>query len=388
MSDITEADLLRLIEDKVSESKTIDYKRDRIGSSDSGKKEFLYDISSFANASGGHLILGVEEKGGLPTKLVGLRNVDLDQEMGRLQEMMRDGIRPQILGLAMAPVQLASGGAVLVIRIPKSWNPPHQVVYQKSFRFYGRGVNGKYLLDVDELRGIFGLSGSISDKIKRFRAERVAKVIADEIPIALEPGAREIFHAIPLTAIGEGGKIDLNAVLADRARFIQLMVRGGSMRHNLDGLFAYSPSGERADAYAQLYRNGIVEIVWYLERRESTRRGGDLIIPSEAFEEELIAAWNNMKRLYGTLDVMAPVVLMLSFVGIKGWYMGVMPEVGFGRHSTGFDRDPLLIPEVMVENFELPAATDLRPILDATWNAEGWVGSIYFDDDGKWVGHR
>jgi hypothetical protein len=58
------------------------------------------------------------------------------------------------------------------------------------------------------------------------------------------------------------------------------------------------------------------------------------------------------------------------------------------RNKTGFDRDPLLIPEVMAENLELPAATNLRPILDATWNAEGWAGSIYFDEDGKWVGHR
>ncbi|GAB4507414.1 MAG: hypothetical protein Tsb0026_02750 [Sulfuricaulis sp.] len=386
LSEITETDLLGLIEDKVSENKTIDYKRDRIGNSDSEKKEFLYDISSFANASGGHLILGAEEEDGLPTRFVGLGNINIDQEMGRLQEIIRDGIRPQILGLAMVPVELTSGGKVLVIRVPKSWNPPHQVVYQKSFRFYGRGVNGKYLLDVDELRRIFGLSDSISDKIKQFRVERLAKIVADETPIALHPGAREIFHAIPLTAIGEGGKVDLNAVLADRARLIQLMDRGGSMRHNLDGLLAYSTSGERADAYAQLYRNGIVEIVWYLEQRESTRRLGDLIIPSEAFEKELIAAWNNTKHLYGALNVMAPVVLMLSFVGIKGWHMGVVPEAGF--RQTGFDRDPLLIPEIIVENLELPAATDLRPILDATWNAEGWAGSIYFDNDGKWVGHR
>ncbi len=387
LSKLTEFHLFKLIEEKISENKTIEYKRDRIGSSDSDKKEFLYDVASFANTSGGHLILGVEEKGGLPTKLVGVGDVDADKEMGRLQEIIRDGIRPQLLGLVIAPVKLATGSVVLVIRIPKSWNPPHQVVYQKSFRFYGRGINGKYLLDVDELRRIFSLSDNISDKIKQFRSERIAKIVADETPIALHPGSREIFHAIPLTAIGEGTKIDLNFVLADPAKMIQLMARGGSMRHNLDGLLAYSSSHERADAYVQLYRSGIVEIVWHLEERES-RHDGNLIIPSEDFEKELIAAWNNTKNLYSSLNIMAPVVLMLSFVGIKGWRMGVSPEVGFGRHIAKFDRDPLLIPETIVETLELPAATDLKPILDATWNAEGWPGSIYFDDDDKWVGRR
>jgi len=39
----------------------LDYKRDVPGESDQDKKEFLADISSFANATGGDLIYGVDE---------------------------------------------------------------------------------------------------------------------------------------------------------------------------------------------------------------------------------------------------------------------------------------------------------------------------------------
>src|SRR5258708_6270487 len=98
LRDITEADLAALIANQVAEGKTIDYKRDRIGASDGEKKEFLYHVSSFANAAGGHLILGLDEVQGLPTALLGITDINPDQELIRLDQLARDGIRPAITG--------------------------------------------------------------------------------------------------------------------------------------------------------------------------------------------------------------------------------------------------------------------------------------------------
>ncbi len=47
---ITEDDLHALIENSISEGKTIEYKQELPNNSDSAKKEFLADVSSFANA--------------------------------------------------------------------------------------------------------------------------------------------------------------------------------------------------------------------------------------------------------------------------------------------------------------------------------------------------
>ncbi|MCD6594362.1 ATP-binding protein, partial [bacterium] len=58
---ISEEDLQALIDNSVLEGKTIEYKQSLPGNSDSDKKEFLADISSFANASGGDLIYGILE---------------------------------------------------------------------------------------------------------------------------------------------------------------------------------------------------------------------------------------------------------------------------------------------------------------------------------------
>ena len=106
VAEITEQDLLALIHNKDAEGKTLDYKRDAVGAGGSDKKEFLYDASSFANTRRGHLIFGMEEAAGEPTNLVGLVNVDPDREVLRLEQMLRDGIRPPLSGVETVPVKL------------------------------------------------------------------------------------------------------------------------------------------------------------------------------------------------------------------------------------------------------------------------------------------
>ena len=56
--EISEADLQALIDTGTPEGIAIEYKRDSYGGSDADKKELLKDMSSFANTSGGHILIG------------------------------------------------------------------------------------------------------------------------------------------------------------------------------------------------------------------------------------------------------------------------------------------------------------------------------------------
>ena len=170
--DLDEAHLARLVADGEAESKTIDFKRDLVGQSDGDKKEFLYDVSSFANTIGGDLVFGMDERQGVATELVGLDGLNADIEIQRLLQIARDGIRPPIAGLNARAIQLANGRTALVVRIPRSWNPPHQVTYQKAFRFYARDTNTKYHIEVDELRSAFTGSTAIADRLRSYRTAR------------------------------------------------------------------------------------------------------------------------------------------------------------------------------------------------------------------------
>jgi predicted HTH transcriptional regulator len=76
---IADTDLQRLIDGEAAESLYIDYKRQSYAGGDADRAEFLADISSFANTSGGDLVIGMVEEGGVPTGFSGLQ-IDMDAE--------------------------------------------------------------------------------------------------------------------------------------------------------------------------------------------------------------------------------------------------------------------------------------------------------------------
>jgi predicted HTH transcriptional regulator len=171
LDEITENDLQGLIDNSVQESKIVEYKRIQPGNSDSDKKEFLSDVSSFANSSGGDLIFGIIAEKGVPKKLEGLEIENVDQEIGRLDSIIRDGIEPRIPSslFSIKPIALSNSKKALIIRIFKSWISPHRVSYKGHDRFYGRSSNGKYPLDVAELRIAFNMPEALAKGIRQFR---------------------------------------------------------------------------------------------------------------------------------------------------------------------------------------------------------------------------
>jgi len=70
LDDIDKSLLQQLVDDQIPEGKTIEYKENFNGGAPADKKEFLADVTSFANASGGHIIYGLKAKNGIPVELV------------------------------------------------------------------------------------------------------------------------------------------------------------------------------------------------------------------------------------------------------------------------------------------------------------------------------
>jgi hypothetical protein len=104
--ELAEADLQELISNGVTERQNIDYKEALTGTNDDAKREFLADVSSFANTAGGHLVYGISEAAGIPTGLPGVVISDFDAEKLRLENLLRDGILPRISGIARSTVVL------------------------------------------------------------------------------------------------------------------------------------------------------------------------------------------------------------------------------------------------------------------------------------------
>src|SRR5262245_5758603 len=96
LDQITREDLEALVTEKRPEGRALDYKRDLELSTDAHKRELARDVSSFANASGGDLIFGIEEEKdangknlGIPKAVVGVDCPNFDLTKQRIESIVR-----------------------------------------------------------------------------------------------------------------------------------------------------------------------------------------------------------------------------------------------------------------------------------------------------------
>lgn len=381
-------DLKALIENEVAESKTIEYKIELPNNTRDSKKEFLADVSSFANASGGFLFYGIKENRGIPCELSGLGKINADAEILRLENLVRDNIEPRIPSISMRNIPLESGDSVIIVHIPRSWAQPHVVNFSGHWRFYTRNSAGKYPLDISELRTAFSLSETISQRVRLFRTERLSKIVSGEAPVSLAGSAFTVLHVIPLISFDMPTTIyNLAGLERDTGILQPLGSNGWSHRVNFDGLLTYTPTLETMSpmSYLQIFRNGIIEAVdeRLLRRNKEDRKP---YIPSVLFERAILEALPRFVKILKRSDISPPVFIMLSLLGVSGYVMAVRGR-GFSHGDTPIDRDALIVPEVLVENFELNPDELMKPVFDAIWNAAGWPRSLNYDNDGKWVDH-
>ncbi len=238
---IVAADLQALVDNSVSETKTLEYKESLPGNSDGDKKEFLADVSSFANASGGYIIFGMKENKGEASDLCGLSLSSADGEILRLEEIIRNGVAPRIPGTGIRGIPLRSSKFAIVLRIPRSWALPHMVTFKNTSRFYSRNSAGKFQLDVDEIRATFALSDTIRERIQSFRTERLSSILAGEAPVLLPEGGKLIFHIVPFTAFDVAKIVDTSDLHDKAAKYEPLRSNGRNHRYNFDGFLTYSP---------------------------------------------------------------------------------------------------------------------------------------------------
>jgi predicted HTH transcriptional regulator len=181
---ITEAHLMALIEGKASETLHIEYKRQSYGTNDEARREFLADVSSFANSRGGDLLIGVAECDGVPSSLVPFTG-NADDEKLRLDNIARSGLEPRIPNLHIRAVPI-DGGWILVIRIPRSYRGPHRVIFKEWNRFFARSSAGRYQPNVEELRSLFAFAPELAEQMRALRFDRVTSIAADQTPCTFE----------------------------------------------------------------------------------------------------------------------------------------------------------------------------------------------------------
>ena len=386
-SKIDKATIETLVANSIPEGKTLEYKEFLPLNGSEDRKEFLHDVSSFANASGGDLIYGIREKRdadgkptGEPESASGLGGINVNTEVSRLENMIRDGVDPRVT----VPVKVVDGfeqGPVLLLRIPKSWTSPHMV--KSSSKFYSRNSRGKYPLDVREIRTAFSLSESLPERMRRFRDDRLAKIVADETPTTLMAGAKMVLHVLPVTSFESSVNLGL-AEVSNKVKMRPMhFVSGGAPRFNLDGVFWQSERYDsKINSYTQLFRNGAIEMVeanvlndWRGHPQYNNRP----LVAATSLEREVMDGLAKCMDALQSLEVLPPLFVMLSFLGVKGHILYKANVVG----GAPIDRDVVILPEQLIESYDDPVATILHTIFDSMWQASGVSQCPNYDQSGN-----
>lgn len=385
---IGEEDMNQLIESEVIESKILEFKQHFPDNSDDRKSAFLIQVSSFANTIGGDLIYGVEENrdSGAPREIIGIEVENPDKEKLRLEQLLRDCISPRLPRVDMKWIRCSNSKMVLIIRIQESWIGPHMILSTSAKdRFYARNSGGKYLMDVSQIRTAFNLSSTLTERIGRFKEQRVQKILEDKTPLIMQDGAKIILHIIPLSSFATGHSFDMKTIYEYNPE--PMYCGGWSTRYNFDGVLSYAQNYSHVldrdicSTYLQFFRNGIVEAVEcnILQPSDRDRRAieedADKKIPYELFERVIVDSVKRYCTILKNMGVMLPIFISITLTGVEGYYIR-LPRGYNSSESTEIERDILDISEVVLDEYNIDFQKLLKPCFDSIWNACGYSESL------------
>ena len=376
---LTAGDIRALVDNGVAESQVVEYKRELPGSADADKREFLADVSAFANTAGGCILYGVEtardanqQDTGVPTALPGLPGANLDKEKLRLEGMLQDGLSPALRGLIrFQDLPGSNADPVLVMGIPSSYARPHRVTYQKVNKFWRRSEGGKYEPDVTELKRMFLETSTWSDEAERFRTERTEKVRKRGL-INVNLTSSVFIHVLPLGRLS--ARIDLKQYEQKlRSLLSPPTHKGWGHRWGVDG-FMTSTMGKNSllDTYTQWFRFGGIEgySADYLRNWEGNGKtlpifqAKQLTIMLERYVPEAIAA---MREIF---EHQPPYAVEVSVHNVRGSYIVVKEN----RLGEPIDQNDIVPPLVVVDEPDpVNVRTALRPIIDTLWQSGGFA---------------
>lgn len=392
LESVEAADVLAVVESGRIEDVTIEYKENIPGATEGQRAEFLADVASFANASGGDILYGVSEDAGRPKAAPGIDVKDFDSLRLQWQNSIRAAIAPRVPAFEIREIVGFANGSVIVLRIHPSWTLPHMVTLGGRSKFYVRAAGQKREMDVQELRAAFLGSEAVADRIRAFRDARLGKILAGDTPIGTWPFLAFAIHVLPIGAAFATADLDPRTIgdewmiLNRSPAELPEIVFAAAKRSNLDGLLVYSEwfteRYKKTPSYIQIFRNGGVEFVWFLydamrEKPEALRE-----LDGVDMEWRLVNSVTDAIEFRARLNRPLPVVVMASVVRARGVELvgGLRRPVAVRR---AFDRDVVVVPELIMDN-DLNIANQLRAVIDVVWQSAGFGGSPHYDDKGQW----
>lgn len=145
-----------LVQKRVFESETFDFKEMLPHSNDRGAKTRLRKLcAALANSEGGFIIFGVADKESLASnRLIGVdADLDFPEHFGAFARQCTPSVYWEFRN---PPIRLLNGRLIHIVHIPRSWNAPHAVSDGNSaWHFMKRTNKGNEAMSIEEIRATF-----------------------------------------------------------------------------------------------------------------------------------------------------------------------------------------------------------------------------------------
>lgn len=376
---LTSSDIIRLINNQIQESKTLDYKKELNLSKDKDKKEFLFDISAMYNTEGGCIIYGIEElkdennlNTGKPNKISGIYIENSDKLNQQIEDIIKNSTEPSISQLLINEIEV-DGLNVLVLGIPKGLGLPAMVTFSQTNKFYKRRNSGKFLVDVYELNQMFMQNQILVDKVKKFRRNRISEVLLNESILNLAGNTIFVIHIIPYSFLENSimdFAVEKNDLIA-QMRPILSQSSGWNSMYNFDGFATFSTTYQMREitSYNQLLRNGVYEI-YTSELFYGTRHQKDGF-DDEVFMQKTVQCIQQGLGVLNKMKIESPFFVSFSFHNVKGKIM----DNNRATSVREFAKNELLFPLIQIPAYESNIMEMMKPSFDILWQSFGFSES-------------
>lgn len=361
LNQITLDDIEKLVSSRCSEGPTLDFKQAFPSADDKGTRDFLADVTAFANTDGGDLIIGVKEDGnGVATELVGINPEGLDEAVRRVEDQVRSCVDPRVPMFTVQQVYLTNGKIVLVMRVGASLIAPHRITFKGSSRFYRRGNRSNYEMSTAELRQAFAASIDLPNRIRDLHRKAVEATTGKDMPCRIKTAPIAVLTMAPLSVLREPRDINWTretAVAPPDGTITPCITIG------LDRLIAHSPIEEEtgsARAWAINHRRGYLDFAWMIGHQA---RGEKYVWP-KYFQPELTKAATKSIQTLNSFGIEGPWIAMLTLSGIRDHRI-----IGGDDYLTAAAwQDPAYLGEI-IDNAMSPEALD--PFVQGFWRLFG-----------------
>lgn len=250
-------DIENLIQGKVEEDLTLEYKRQI-----HGNKGIAKEIAAFANAEGGIIIYGLDTKDRIPTSINWIEAKGFEE---KIQNIAATAIDPKVESVTVLRIPNPDNAqlAIFIVEVPRSPEAPHM----NDNRYYKRHGSTALPMDNNEVKlQMFGVG---RNKALRFEISSNMRLLDEsysliESLMAVPPERRQSTALIPFYTDAWQAVIASGSLFAFPEQVIQQLTEIYEVIHDINSLIDWLKYGGNPIVHTTAYRNSFKEHGTYI----------------------------------------------------------------------------------------------------------------------------